>query len=152
MKIGRWSIVDGRWSQVYYHGLLTIAYGLVLISCSTKDPKFLQYYAQGEKLYVKHCSNCHQKSGMGLGSLYPPIAKSDFIQNNLNETLCLMKYGKQGAISVNTIEYNKPMPGIPGLTDLEVAEIATFIYNTWGAEKGLIDVSKVAPIIQSCQR
>ncbi len=127
-------------------------YCLLLLSCSTKDPKFLQYYAQGEQLYVKHCSNCHQKSGKGLGRLYPPIANSDFVKNNFEQTLCLMKYGKQGSVTVNTIEYNKPMPGVVSLTDLEVAEIATFIYNSWGDERGLIDVAKVTPVMQSCQR
>lgn len=149
----RWSMINGQWSMLHCSGLLTVVCGLILFSsCSTKDPKFLQYYVQGEQLYVKHCSNCHQKTGKGLGRLYPPIANSDFVKNNFEQTLCLMKYGTQGAITVNTIEYNKPMPGVVSLTDLEVAEIATFIYNSWGDERGLIEVSKVAPVMQSCQR
>ena len=33
----------------------------------TSSPKFEQYYVQGEQLYLKNCSNCHQKTGTGLG-------------------------------------------------------------------------------------
>src|SRR5438105_15445466 len=102
----------------YLSRLLTVVCGLILLaSCSFKDPKYQQYYAQGQSLYEKNCSNCHQKSGKGLGRVYPPLAQSDFLKNNLNESICLMRYGKQGDILVNTIRYNKPMPGVIGLTD-----------------------------------
>ncbi len=154
----KWSIVNSRWLIIFrqwtidYQPLTITIIMASAISCSTKDSKFLQYYAQGEQLYVKHCSNCHQKSGKGLGRLYPPIASSDFIQNNFNETICLMKYGKQGVITVNTIDYNKPMPGVVGLTDLEVAEIATYIYNSWGHEKGLVGVLQTSSVLRTCQR
>ena len=42
------------------------------------------------------------------------------------------------------------MKGNPGLTDLEVAEIATYIYNTWSHNKGLIDVREVTPLLSTC--
>jgi cytochrome c551 len=107
---------------------------------------------QGQVLYEKHCSNCHQKNGQGLGRLYPPLASSDFLQNNFEKSLCLMKYGMQGEIIVNGKNYNKTMPAIPSLTELEIAEIATYIGNSWGHEQGLIDVAKSSKIISTCRR
>ncbi len=52
--------------------------------------EFEQYYNQGEVLYTTHCSNCHQKDGKGLGLLYPPLDKSDFMEQNFDEVLCIM--------------------------------------------------------------
>lgn len=130
--------------------LLSIAYCELLFSCSSKDPKFQQYYIQGEQLYIKQCSNCHQKNGKGLGLVYPPLDSSDYMGNHFEEVLCLMKYGKRGELMVNGKKFNQPMPGIPTITDLEVAEIATYIYNTWGRKRGLIEVGEVSPIIDSC--
>lgn len=106
---------------------------------------------QGEQLYLKHCANCHQKDGEGLGLLYPPVDRSDYIDNRFEEVICLMKYGKSGEIVVNEKTYNQPMPGIPSLTDLELAELATYLYNSWSRERGLIDVKQVATIVAQCQ-
>ena len=86
--------------------LLSIIYCLS-ISCSTRDPKFQQYFVQGQVLYEKHCSNCHQKNGQGLGRLYPPLALSDFLKNNVDKSMCIMKYGIQGEITVNGQSYGR---------------------------------------------
>jgi mono/diheme cytochrome c family protein len=127
-----------------------IAVTSLTTACSSKDPKFDQYFVQGQTLYEKHCSNCHQKNGQGLGRLYPPLASNDFLQNNFEKSLCLMKFGIQGEITVNGKSYNKTMPAIPSLTELEIAEIATYIGNSWGREKGLIDVATSSKIISGC--
>jgi cytochrome c551 len=117
----------------------------------TSSIKFTQYYIQGEELYLQHCSNCHQKNGTGLGLLYPPLNKSDFMDSHLEEVVCLMKFGIKGELMVNGKNFNKEMTGIPVLTDLEIAEIATYIYNTWEHQRGLIEVSYVSTTLQNCK-
>ena len=47
--------------------------------------------------------------------------------------------------------YNQAMPGIPSLTNLEIAEIATFIYNSWTHEQGIIEISAVNKMLQECE-
>jgi mono/diheme cytochrome c family protein len=141
-----------------YSILLSTLY-LLLFSCSTKfennqadtSPKFKQYYYQGEQLYLKNCSNCHQKDGTGLGLLYPPLNQSDYMDENVENVLCLVRYGKEGELIVNGKKFNQPMPGIPSLSDLEIAEISTYIYNTWDHKHGIIDVKEASKILQSCQ-
>ncbi len=132
--------------------LLTAALpGALLCGCTTaQERKFKQYYLQGQLLYQKHCSNCHQPDGSGLKNLYPPLALSDFLKNNPEKTLCLMRYGLTGEVVVNNITFNQPMPGIPTLTDLEIAEIATYIYNSWGNAKGLVEVQEAERVLRSC--
>jgi cytochrome c551 len=125
-------------------------------SCSndgrSNDPKFKQYYNQGEELYIKHCSNCHQKNGKGLGRIYPPLDSADFLKANFNQVICLMRNGIDGSIVVNGKEFNQAMPGVSTLSDLEIAEIATYIYNTWDNKRGLVDVKEVGPILKSCEK
>ena len=130
--------------------LLPTAYCLLLLSCSRNDAKFQQYYVQGEELYIRHCSNCHQKSGTGLGLVYPPLGPSDYMEENFDNVLCQMKYGKKGSLLVNGKDFNQPMPGVRSLTELEVAEIATYIYNTWGHDRGMVDVETVAGAMKKC--
>jgi len=113
--------------------------------------RFQQYYVEGEVLYKQHCANCHQPDGSGLGRVYPPLNNSDFMNDNLEEVICLIKNGRQDEILVNGIMYNQPMMGIPSLTDLEVAEITTYIYNTWSHQQGLVEVSVATSILKECR-
>jgi mono/diheme cytochrome c family protein len=127
-----------------------------LFSClgrNSKDGesvKFQQYYVQGQQLYEKRCSNCHQKTGAGLGLVYPPLNSSDFMDNNFSRIACLMKFGIKGELEVNGRSFNKPMPGIPSLTELEIAEISTYIYNTWNHQSGLVETSEVSSLLNQC--
>ena len=72
------------------------------------------------------------------------------MDQNLDSVLCLIKNGKKGAIIVNGIQFNQPMPGVSTLTDLEIAEIATYIYNSWEHSKGAIEVKQVSEVLSRC--
>jgi cytochrome c551 len=117
---------------------------------SIKDTKTQQYFVRGENLYEKHCSNCHQPNGAGLGRIYPPLNKSDFIEQRFEEIFCVIRYGKQGELLVNGINFNKAMPGIPLLSDLEIAEIATYIGNSWDHQKGTVEIQQVTAQLGKC--
>jgi len=136
---------------------ILIVTSAMITSCTNRNEKnggssikFKQYYIQGEQLFVRHCSNCHQKNGQGLGRLYPPVDKSDFMEKNFEETICLIRNGRNGELVVNGKSFNQPMPGISSLTDLEIAEIATYIYNSWEHRRGIVEVKSVSSILEKC--
>lgn len=123
----------------------------VITSCRSKaDVELEQYYNRGELLYTQHCSNCHQKNGKGLGLLYPPLDSSDFMKKNFEEVLCLMRYGKSTPTVVNGRTFEQPMKGVATLTDLDIAEIATYIYNTWDHKRGIVTVTEVSEKMKDC--
>ena len=140
-------------------GFSLYALSFLLASCSTKSEstnhntstKFQQYYIQGEQLYLKHCSNCHQKNGAGLGLLFPPLNKSDYVATNFEHVICIMEHGISGELIVNGKSFNKEMKGIPSLTDLEIAEIATYIYNSWERKRGIVEVKEVSAQLVRCK-
>lgn len=72
------------------------------------------------------------------------------MQQNFNDVICFIRHGVKGEMIVNGLQYNQPMPGIPALSDLEIAEIATYIYNTWSHDHGIIEVKDVSKILESC--
>jgi cytochrome c551 len=136
---------------------VVISLCLSLIACvpgnrnnSASSVKFQQYFVEGEGLYKTYCVNCHQSDGSGLRRLYPPLDRSDFMQNNLNEVICLIKNGREGELWVNGVMYNQPMKGIPSLTELEVAELATYIYNAWSNQQGLVELEEASSALSSC--
>jgi len=134
----------------------------MLSSCTNKNTseqsltkaeqiRYEQYFVEGQQLYNQHCSNCHQANGEGVGKLFPPIKSSDFMEKNFDQVICLMRNGISGEIVVNGMQYNQPMPGVSELTALEIAEIATYIYNSWDHNRGYIDVKSVNKVLQACE-
>lgn len=122
----------------------------VFVSCqSDEEIKRQKYITEGILVYKNNCANCHQNKGEGLAALYPPLAGSDYLVNK-NSVICLIRYGQKGPIVVNGKPYNRPMPAQPQLSDLEVAELVTYIYNEWGGQKKLIGVKEVTPILDTC--
>ncbi|MDO6439366.1 cytochrome c [Cyclobacterium sp. 1_MG-2023] len=108
-----------------------------------KDLKTRQYAIQGQQLYLQYCSNCHQEDGTGLNRLIPPLKNADYMLVDVNRSLYIIKNGLNGSILVNNVEYNQPMPENSKLSPIEIAQIATYIYNVWGNEYGLITPEKV---------
>jgi cytochrome c551 len=132
--------------------LLFTAYCLLLTACSEKDVKLKQYYVDGQALYKLHCANCHQDNGQGLAGLYPPIAGSDFLEKNKELILCSMRNGLQDTIVVNGKSFHQAMPANTQLQALDVAEIATYIYNEWGNEKTITEVKYVQKVLENCKK
>ena len=108
-----------------------------------EDLKTKQYAINGKVLYENLCANCHQEDGRGLGNLIPPLAASDYMLADIGRTVRIIKFGQEGEITVNGIQYNQPMPANPQLTPPDIAEIATYIYNVWGNREGLISAGEV---------
>ena len=138
--------------KILNYCLLLTAYCLLLTACSEKDIKLKQYYIDGQALYKLHCANCHQDNGQGLAGLYPPIAGSDFLEKNKELILCSMRYGLKDTIVVNGKSFHQAMPANTQLQALDVAEIATYIYNEWGNEKEITEVKYVQKVLENCKK
>ena len=111
----------------------------------------LQYLKEGRRFYLLLCVICHQPDGGGLARLYPPLKNSDYLLAERASVICGMKFGQKGEIVVNGIMYNQEMPGIPSLTDLEIAEIATYIYTVFADTAQIITIHEVRSYLDTCQ-
>jgi cytochrome c551 len=112
-----------------------------------KDLKTKQYAIEGQQLYIRHCANCHQEDGSGLGRLIPPLAQADYMLDDLERTVRVIRHGLSGEIVVNGVQYNQPMPPNPKLTPIEIAQITTYIYNVFGEEETFIGAEEVRGIL-----
>lgn len=82
--------------------------------------------------------------------MIPPLKGADYLLENLDRTACNIRYGLQGEIIVNGVDYNQPMPGNDKLTALEIAEIITYAANSWGNEAGLYSVKETEKALKAC--
>ena len=56
----------------------------------------------------------------------------------------IMLHGLNGPVTVNGKDYNSTMPPMSQLTDDEVANIGTYVLNSWGNPGGRISKEEVA--------
>ena len=110
--------------------------------------KYAQYLIQGKILYNTNCTHCHQNSGEGFRKLYPALIGSAALMDDMGPAACLIKYGTQ--TSRKASNQNIVMPAQTELSNLEIAEILTYIGNSWGNQSGFISVSKVATSLVDC--
>ena len=103
--------------------------------------------ANGEIIYRKKCATCHGKEGGGKGKRIPPLANSDYLRNNLEESIKGILFGQEGEIMVNGILYNKKMRAIK-LTDQEVADVMNYVRNSWGNSSNTIVTQKLVADIR----
>ncbi len=117
---------------------------------SRDEIRLKQYMVQGAKIYSTYCANCHQDDGKGLAALYPPLAGSDYLMEDFARAACIIKNGQAKEIVVNGVAYSQLMPGNP-ITNLEVAEVLTYVTNSWGNEGGLMGVKDIDKWIDACE-
>lgn len=135
------------------HIISIIIFFLVIISCTNSNHKSLVVKGEvseielekGEQIYRAKCMNCHRKNGEGLVRVYPPLAKSDFLEKNLEEAIRMVKFGSGEEIKVNGQKYKSYMPA-SGLNDRDISLVFNYILNSWGNEYGRIDIEIVNKI------
>lgn len=94
--------------------------------------------AAGKVLFAGTCSTCHQPNGEGMPGVFPPLAKSDYIAAEPKRVAGIMLHGLHGKVTVNGKDYDSVMPPMSQLTDDEVANIGTYVLNSWGNPGGEI--------------
>ncbi|MFY0650501.1 MAG: cytochrome c [Cyclobacteriaceae bacterium] len=113
--------------------------------------KLRQYMVQGEQLYKLHCANCHSADGSGLAKLIPPLVRSKNLNANPSKIICGIRNGMAGPMVINGISFDSQMPPNYKLTYLEIAEIITYVGNSWGNSTGIITSDIVANNLSNCR-
>lgn len=130
---------------------LTFCLISILVSCQSEaEIEYQRYFIMGRNIYKTHCTNCHSETGAGLGELYPPLKEADYLRKNKTKLACNIQNGLQGLIVVNGQFYNQKMPSQAQLSPIEIAEVITFITNSFGNKQGIYKVDNVNADLKNC--
>ena len=112
----------------------------------------VQQVKAGAALYNGTCSVCHQSNGTGIPNVFPPLAKSDYLNADKVRAIGAVLNGLSGPVTVNGAAYDSVMPPMSQLNDDEVANILTYILNSWGNSGGQVTAAEVGKVRSSTPR
>ena len=128
-------------------------------------PKWLEEQMEaGKKVYMSAnslegglCLTCHQPTGLGVAPVYPPLAGSEWVTGDKEILIKILLHGLQGPITVKGTQYGTlpgtdymlpPPPGAPpgSMSDQKIADVLTFIRNSWGNSASAVTPAEVAAV------
>lgn len=98
------------------------------ISGLTKDIQI----AKGKGVFMQTCFVCHQLNGEGIPGQIPPLAKSDYMMADRFRAVRNILFGQTGEVVVNGKTYNGTMIPLNYLSDEDVANVVTYVVNSFG--------------------
>jgi len=99
---------------------------------------------RGKEVYKAQCLACHQQDGGGVPHMNPPLDGA--LNVNGNDKARLIKIVLNGLADRVEIEgemYSNSMASHKDLSNQQIADVLTYIRNSWTNKAGLVTVEEV---------
>lgn len=93
--------------------------------------------ARGKTVYLQRCMVCHQADGGGVPKLNAPLDGSTSVKStNIAKLVKNIVKGFNDRVEIDGEFYENAMPAAADLTDQQIADVLTFIRNSWTNKAG----------------
>jgi mono/diheme cytochrome c family protein len=101
--------------------------------------------ARGKTVYENYCLACHQQDGSGVPNMNPPLAKTKWVLGDKKALTKIILKGLQGGeIEIDGDKFHNPMPPQESvLTDQEIADVLTYVRNSFGNKASMVTMAEV---------
>ena len=122
------------------------------------DPTIAQQLFEGRppsaaaQLYLDRCAACHRSNGTGMGKAFPPLAGNPVLQTaDPNSAIRMILTGGSQAATHGAPSSLTMGSYLSLLDDQQVADLATFIQQSWGNKGGGATPAQVAKLRRNSQ-
>lgn len=102
--------------------------------------------ANGAKVYKQYCLACHQADGGGVPHLNPPLIQTPFVLGSKTDLVKIIIKGKKEPVEIDGEIYNNPMPPQVLLNDQQIADVLTYIRNSFGNKASVVTLAEVKKV------
>jgi glucose/arabinose dehydrogenase/mono/diheme cytochrome c family protein len=99
----------------------------------------------GKTVYMQNCAACHQEDGGGVSNLNPPLTKTSYVLGDKTRLINVVLKGLSQQ-DVDGEKYGNAMPPLNYLTDKQIADVLTFIRNSFGNKASAITEPEVKKV------
>lgn len=120
---------------------------VICISCNTPSGKKMSARLDnGEQIYQRHCTACHQADGNGIANHYPPLSNTKWVNGDKEELILILLEGLSGEMEVKGQVYNSIMSPYDFLSDQDIADVLTYIRKNFSNDAEPISREEVAAV------
>ena len=101
--------------------------------------------ARGKVVYTQNCLTCHMADGYGVDGMNPPLIKTSYVLGDKTRLTKVVLNGMQG-LDVEGESYNNVMPAHAFLTDQQIADVLTYVRNSFGNKASAVQTTEVKAI------
>lgn len=98
---------------------------------------------RGKKVYDLYCQSCHMPDGTGVPRLNPPLAKSSWVIGDKKRIITVVIKGLDEQVEIDGEYYQNVMAPHDFLSDQEVADVLTYIRNSFGNKASALTPAEV---------
>lgn len=126
-------------------GFVVLLLVLMFFRSCSKPPQ------KGALVYKNKCADCHGANGEGFRNLIPPLNSADYLDQHIDDFACIVAYGISDTLTVNGVQFHQPMAGIPELNEVEIANVANYVYEQWSTSKNKFSPKEIEIRIANCE-
>jgi mono/diheme cytochrome c family protein len=126
-----------------------ISYLVLLITCNLNlfaQKSFMNAMKNGKVIYEKTCLTCHQANGGGVPRMNPPLVNAAFVNGDKNKLIQWVLLGSTEKVPIDGKYYSNNMPAQATLKDQDIAEVLTFIRNSFENKASQVTASEVKSV------
>jgi mono/diheme cytochrome c family protein len=98
----------------------------------------------GREVYSNACLACHQADGTGIPRMNPTLVKTQWVNGDKKRLINVVLKGLDEEIEINGDSYSNPMPAQAHLSDKEIADVLTYVRNSFGNKAAMVTPADVA--------
>jgi len=102
--------------------------------------------ANGKKVYMQTCVSCHQVDGGGVQNMNPPLIKTDYVLGDRTRLIKIVLNGFNENAEINGQTYSNNMPSHDFLTDQQIADVLTYVRNSFTNKAPAITMAQVKAV------
>ena len=113
------------------------------VALAAADPRMVA----GKAIYADRCTACHIQSGAGVPTLFPRLASAPLVQSADPTSLIRVVLIGSRAVATSAAPTAPAMPAFGwNLDDREIADVLTYVRNTWGNAASAVQPEDVAKL------
>lgn len=100
----------------------------------------------GKAVYDNYCLACHMSNGMGAPGMNPPLVGTDWVLGDKNRVIKVVLQGLSEPVEIRGEIYQNVMASHAFLSDQQVADVLTFVRQSFGNDASEITVDEVIKV------
>lgn len=101
---------------------------------------------KGKAVYTQYCLPCHQVDGGGVMNMNPPLIETTYVLGDKTQLINILLKGLNKPIVIDGDKYTNPMPAVNYLSDQQIADVLTYVRNSFGNKASAISAAEVKTV------